>query len=238
MMASADTERAGNERNPDLPDEFRADLAKIAPFTMVRVARSFGLWSAVNYVCAAGIEGDFVECGVWRGGQSMLAALAFQRNGEQRDLHLYDTFAGMTEPGERDVRDDVEADARTRWRARQREDHNSWAYAPLPQVRRNMASTGYPDARIRYHVGPVEETLLEALPERIAILRLDTDWYESTRIEMEMLFPRIAPRGVLLIDDYGVWKGSRAAVDEYLRDKGIHLLLARLDVTGRIAIVP
>jgi hypothetical protein len=85
--------------------------------------------------------------------------------------------------------------------------------------------------------GKVEETLPEHAPESIALLRLDTDWYESTRHELEHLFPRVVAGGVLLLDDYGHWKGSRKAVDEYFAAQGITMLLNRVDYTGRLGIV-
>jgi hypothetical protein len=74
------------------------------------------------------------------------------------------------------------------------------------------------------------------LPEQIAVLRLDTDFYESTRHELRHLYPRLVHGGVLIIDDYGHWAGARKAVDEYIAEEGIRLLLNRIDYTGRIAI--
>ncbi len=110
-----------------------------------------------------------------------------------------------------------------------------WCYSPLEEVKRNMDSTGYPAAEITYVKGKVEDTLPDAAPAQIAVLRLDTDWYESTRHELEHLYPRLAPGGVLIIDDYGYWSGARKAVDEYFGDS---LLLNRIDNTGRMAIKP
>ena len=86
--------------------------------------------------------------------------------------------------------------------------------------------------------GKVEDTLPGHAPDHIAVLRLDTDWYASTKHEMEHLYPRLARGGVLIIDDYGHWAGSRQAVDEYLAEHGIHLLLNRTDYTGRMALKP
>jgi len=108
-------------------------------------------------------------------------------------------------------------------------------YSPLEEVKRNMEATGYPPAQISYIKGKVEDTLPAEAPAQIAVLRLDTDWYESTRHELVHLYPRLSPGGVLIIDDYGYWTGARKAVDEYFRDS---LFLGRIDDTGRIAIKP
>ena len=111
-----------------------------------------------------------------------------------------------------------------------------WSYASIEEVQRNMWSTGYPKERMHFVKGPVESTIPEHAPEQIALLRLDTDFYESTRHELEHLFPRLVKGGVLILDDYGHWEGQRAAVDEYCKKKGIHLLLTRVDYTGRVAV--
>lgn len=108
----------------------------------------------------------------------------------------------------------------------------------MGEVSSNLARTDYPSERTHLVKGRVEDTVPSEAPERIAVLRLDTDWYESTRHEMEQLFPRLPPGGVLILDDYGHWQGSRRAVDEYLAAEGLHLLLQRIDYTGRIATKP
>jgi hypothetical protein len=101
-----------------------------------------------------------------------------------------------------------------------------------------MDSTGYPQNRVRFIKGRVEETVPGEAPEQIALLRLDTDWYESTQHELEYLFPRLAPGGVLILDDYGHWAGARKAVDDYIALHKLPLLLCRIDMSGRIAIKP
>ena len=96
--------------------------------------------------------------------------------------------------------------------------------------------SGYPPERVHYVQGKVEETLLGKRPRSIACLRLDTDWYESTRDELEHLFPLLVPGGVLILDDYGFWAGQKKAVDEYFAAHGITLLLQRIDANARLAI--
>ena len=221
---------------------FMAMHARCDPFTMTGVVRQWALCRAVRHVWAARIPGSLVECGVWRGGSAMLAALTLIECGGggsacARELWLYDTFAGMAEPGEMDRRiNGREGAALEKWREQRRDGHNAWAYAPLDEVRANMASTGFPEERVRYVVGDVRETIPGEAPEQIALLRLDTDFYESTRHEMEHLFPRLSPRGVLIVDDYGVWEGSKRAVDEYFEREGIHLLLTQVDETGVVGV--
>ncbi|WP_309630027.1 TylF/MycF/NovP-related O-methyltransferase [Brevundimonas sp.] len=201
---------------------------------MASAERILAVVHAVDYVIKAGVAGDFVECGVYRGGCSMAAALTCLRAGQSdRTLHLFDTFEGMSPAGLEDVEADTERRAADLF-----PNDGKWCFADLDEVQRNMFRTDYPQARINMVKGRVEDTLPENAPDQIAVLRLDTDWYASTRHEMEHLYPRLARGGVLIVDDYGHWAGSRQAVDEYLAEHNIHLLLNRTDYTGRMALKP
>lgn len=218
--------------------EFKTIFERCSPFTMTSVERMYALFQAVQYVCRAGVQGDVVECGVWRGGSSMVSALALRSMGDdERTIWLYDTYEGMSEPTalDRDFRD-VRAEAE--WRRSARSEHNEWAFAPLVEVEQNMRSTGYPFSRVRLVKGKVEDTIPTDAPAKISVLRLDTDWYESTLHELRHLYPRLAPGGVLIIDDYGWWKGAREATDRYLAEAGAALLLTKIDFTGRVAVKP
>lgn len=221
----------------DLDPAFLPVLRRCQSATMTSVERIYALYKAVSYLSSACIPGAFVECGVWRGGSMMCAALTLlQAADTDRELYLYDTFEGMVPPLLVDV-DARGQSAAVRLAMEQRsEDSNVWAYAPIETVRRNMASTGYPEARIRYVCGPVEQTIPATIPASIALLRLDTDWYASTRHELEQLFPRLVKGGVLIIDDYGHWQGARQAVDEYFGNSEVKLLLNRVDYTGRVGV--
>ncbi len=189
-------------------------IARVKPFTMTSCERIASLVDAVRHVTQTNIPGAIVECGVWRGGSMMAAALALLEAGDERDLYLFDTFAGMTAPTERDVdhRGDM---AEEMYRASLADDHSAWCHASLDDVRANLLSTGYPAERRHFIKGDVLETIPASAPESIAVLRLDTDWYESTKHEMAHLYPRLAPGGILIVDDYGHWNGCRQAVDEY-----------------------
>jgi hypothetical protein len=214
----------------DIEESFRSDWQQCAPYTMTSLERGYGLWKAVEYLCENSIRGALVECGVWRGGSCMLMAHALQRfEGTERQVYLYDTFTGMTEPGEHD---------RIAWNGqsmRERETFPSWAVG-IEEVKQNLAQTDYPGENLHFIKGDVGETLEQVVPNRIALLRLDTDWYESTRVELEILFPKLVPGGVLIVDDYGHFTGAQKAVDEYFASADSPLLFNRLDYTGRIGV--
>lgn len=152
-----------------------------------------------------------------------------------RDLYLFDTYEGMPPPTDKDVRQDGESAAEL-LATRPRED-SVWAVATLDDVQQGFAAVPYPAEKLHFVKGLVEETVPAQAPERISLLRLDTDWYESTRHELEHLYPRLVSGGILIIDDYGQWEGSRAAVEEFLSESGERLLLLRLG-PGRIAVKP
>ncbi len=221
----------------DFDPAFLPILRRCQPATMTSVERIYALYKAVEYLSVTRIPGDIVECGVWRGGSMMCAALTLLEAGDTcRRLYLYDTFAGMVPPDATDV-DFKGRSAIGQLSAEQRtEDSYIWAYAPLEAVRGNMASTGYPEDQVSYVCGPVEQTIPATVPEAIALLRLDTDWYSSTRHELDHLFPRLAKGGVLIVDDYGHWQGARRAVDEYFAASDTKVLLNRIDYTARIGV--
>ncbi len=212
-------------------------IIRVKDYTMTSVDRLNGLCEAVRYITSVGIEGDVVECGVWRGGSMMAVAEMLQKFDDcDRNLHLFDTFSGMSGPTSNDVSAHGDT-AESLLKTQSKDDPTSvWCVSPLDEVRQHMQSTGYPEQRIFYYPGMVEETIPDGAPDKIALLRLDTDWYESTRHEMNHLFPRLADGGVLIIDDYGHWEGARRAVDEYFAEHGIGMMLHRLDYTGRIGI--
>lgn len=210
---------------------------RVGPYTMTTPPRVYALVRAVEYVVARGVPGAIVECGVWRGGSMMAAALTLLRlDAADRELYLYDTFAGMPPPSDIDTTRSGERAADLL--AEGDEESHIWAIASLSDVRDAVLSTRYPEERIHFVEGLVENTLPATAPDQIALLRLDTDWYSSTKHELEQLYPRLAPGGVLILDDYGHWQGARQAVDEYLAANRISLLLNRVDGTARIAVKP
>ena len=224
-------------RPPDFSDELWSIVRTVQHHTMTSPERVSALVESVQFIVKNRIAGSIVECGVWRGGSMMAVALALQKAGDaSRDLYLFDTFEGMPVPTEADV--DLKGhSAGTFFRKLQTgPDTSDFCHATLEEVRSGMNSTGYDPSRVHLVKGRVEDTIPEHAPDAIALLRLDTDWYESTKHELEQLFPRLAKHGVLIIDDYGHWQGARKAVDEYFAKNKIPILLSRVDYTGRIAV--
>ncbi len=218
----------------DMDKDFFAIYEKCKPHTMTSVQRMYSVYLAVKYITENKIEGDWVETGVWKGGSTMMAALSFIHFGDtSRTLYLYDTFEGMSVPTDKDVSWEGE-DGAIEFTKQQRDDHNDWCYSPIGEVTGNMESTGYPKNKIKFVKGKVEDTIPGTLPEKIAVLRLDTDWYESIYHCLEHQYPLVVDKGIVIIDDYGYWKGAREAVDQYLKEHQISPLLNRIDNTGRM----
>jgi hypothetical protein len=222
---------------PDLEQEFWKLYHACKPYTMSRVQRMYALYQSVNYIIKNKIPGDFVECGVWKGGNPMMIAQLLQASRiSDRKIFLYDTFEGMSEPTPAD-KNYKGNDAREMLDATDRAEADSvWCYSPLEEVQENMKQTGYPKDQVVFVKGKVEETIPGVVPAQIALLRLDTDWYESTYHELTHLYPLLSKNGVLIIDDYGYWEGCRKATDQFLKENQLDLLLQRLDSTGRLAL--
>jgi hypothetical protein len=230
--------RSTRGRMPGHYDEnARRIIRTVRPRTMTSREKLFALIVATRHVADHGIAGAFVECGVWRGGSMQAIALTLrERATTDRDLHLFDTFEGMPPPGPHDVRLRDERPASELLASRSQES-TLWALASLDDVCAGMAESGYPPEQVHFHPGRVEETIPDQAPETIALLRLDTDWYESTKHELDHLFDRVPSGGVIVIDDYGYWQGARRAVDEFLTARKAPLALLPMG-SGRIAIKP
>jgi hypothetical protein len=209
----------------------------VKPYTMTSPERVNALINAVHYIVANKIDGAMVECGVWKGGSTMAMMLTLKKlRDENRDFYLYDTFSGMSAPSDADVSFRGDKAHEKFSKVKISEDASDWCLSPWEEVKQNVFSTGYQKDKIHFIKGKVEDTIPENMPPKISLLRLDTDWYESTKHELTYLFPLLQLNGVLFIDDYGHWEGARKAVDEYISDKNICILLNRIDYTGRIGI--
>jgi O-methyltransferase len=215
-------------------EEAQRIMNVVRPRTMTAYEKLYALILATRYVVDRKVAGAIVECGVWRGGSMQAVAYTLlARDVADRELHLFDTFEGMPEPGAEDRRHDGTPASHVLDRSDK--SANVWAIASLEDVREGMTETGYPEERLHYHRGLVEETIPGSAPETIALLRLDTDWYASTRHELEHLYDRVPAGGVILFDDYDFWQGARQAVDEFLARTGEQLLLIPM-ASGRIAV--
>lgn len=214
----------------------RAVIEATAEFTLTPHARVIALVDAVRHVVAHNVPGAIVECGVWRGGSMMAAALTLLEQGDTiRDLYLFDTFTAMPPSGPEDflangqkVIDLAEGDAIP----------EAYSFLPIEAVREAMLGTGYPVERIHFVEGMVEDTIPSRAPDAIALCRLDTDYYASTKHELDHLYPRITPGGVLLIDDYGHFLGAKQAVDEYFPDPTTRPYFHRIDYSARLVLKP
>jgi O-methyltransferase len=207
-------------------------ILKVSNYTMVSHNKMRIGWTMITDALV-GVKGDFIECGVWRGGNVAFLALAeMQVSGPKptRDIWLFDTFEGLPAP------DPVKnPDAHKVWEKIEKTnssrmaplygggyiDENKqirWNYSPIQAVEEVVFSTGYPRDKFHFVKGKVEDSLISgvSLPDKIAFLRLDTDWYESTKAEFDVLASRLVPGGVLMVDDYYEWKGSKKATDEFM----------------------
>ena len=206
--------------------------------TMVSYER---LWTTVmtcKYVLDNGIDGDFVECGVWRGGNAIAAAEVFKLYKSDKKVWLFDTFQGMTAPTDIDVRLLDGESAKYKFNKNKNKNHNKWCYASLKDVRNNFAKRNL-TSNVFFIQGDVNQTLNSDITEqlnKISVLRLDTDWYESTKKEIEVLYPKLSFGGCLIIDDYGHWSGSKKAIDEYFEKYKKRPFLQYIDYTGRVGV--
>jgi hypothetical protein len=204
--------------------------------TMVSLERLYTTVMACKHALDQDIEGDFVECGVWRGGNAIVAAEIFKLYKSDKSVWLFDTFKGMTAPTGLDVQISNGRPAKNQFISYQKESHNEWCYASIDDVRRNFLNRGL-ISNIFFIEGDVCKTLdAPNLPNKICVLRLDTDWYESTKKELETLYPKLSIGGTLIIDDYGHWSGSKKATDEYFKKHHNRPFLQCTDYSGRAGV--
>lgn len=213
---------------------------KVKEYTMTTSERVAALCDAIDYLSVNNIEGDIVECGIWKGGSTMAAidTLLYHKSTD-RNIYLYDTFEGMPAPSTHDVKKGGHHGAGMS--AKELYDNSNpddiiWCISPLDEVKQNIEKFNYPADKIHYVKGMVEDTIPQTIPQKIALLRLDTNFYESTQHELKYLFPLMVPGSVLVLNDYGEWAGARKAIDEYIQANNIKILLTRVDKTGRVGI--
>lgn len=214
--------------------EFLKLYQKCKPYSITSVPMMYSMYLATQNISKNKINGAIVECGVWRGGNIMLSAsLLVSQKDTDRPLFLYDTFECEWEsPTKKDglIYSDTPMAARSKKNAAYR------FGTSFRQVAKVLASTGYPKKRTVLVKGFVQDTIPKTIPETIALLRLDTDFFESTYHELSHLYPRLAVGGILLIDDYGKYKGATEAVDKYFRENKIKMLLNRIELQGRMGV--
>jgi O-methyltransferase len=210
--------------------------------TMVSKARLISTMIACKHAVLAEINGAFVETGVWRGGVALAAKMIFENYKSKKEVYLFDTFQGMTRsPTEIDVKNR----ARQMWKKNPvkrfnenlKKNQSDWAFASIEDVRSNFINAKVDLKGVNFIKGDVVETLKlnENIPNNICVLRLDTNFYESTKMEIETLYPRLELGGSLLLDDYGSWEGSKKATDDYLNSLSNKKrpLMSFVDAAGR-----
>ena len=186
---------------------------------------------AVQYILDNNIEGDIVECGVYGGDFEIAWIQQLMKNKTVRDIYMYDTFGGLTEPSSYDytaptatICNMSKDEVHSTWKSQIiNESTNNWCYVSLEKVKARLNSTGYPQENLHYIVGDVTKTLEDKrnIPDKIAILRLDTDWYESSKIELEKMYDNVVDKGVIIFDDYYHWDGQRRATDDFFESIGV-----------------
>lgn len=217
----------------DIDREFFDIYEKCKTYTMTSIERMYALYKSIEYIVKSEIPGSIVECGVWRGGSAMICAYALKKFGDtRREIFLYDTYEGMSAP----TYQDIYFDGQKAESLLNKKEVSQRLTVALDIVKQNLYLTGYPEHKIYFIKGKVEDTIPAKIPDAIALLRLDTDWYESTYHELCHLYPKLVTQGVVIIDDYGCWQGAKEATDKYFNESKIHLLLHRIDVSGRIGI--
>ncbi len=223
---------------PDYPLENISIIKQVNETTMTSAARVNTLINAVKYISENKINGAIVECGVWKGGSIMAAALTLNLLDEQsREIYLYDTFSGMSQPGTHDISSSRGSSIEKKFQeSRVSDDLSTWCYSPVEEVKNNVFSTNYPQHLFKFVEGKVEDTIPNVMPDSIALLRLDTDWYESTKHELVHLYPLLVKSGILIIDDYGHFEGAKQAVDEFISENKLQVFLNRVDYSCRLII--
>jgi len=237
-MWQTDEERLQYDKKyPEMNDpEFFRIARLVGKHTISDVMAQWAFYKAIAYVVQNNIPGDIIECGVWNGGQILLAAHALLHFGDtSRRLYLYDTFEGMPKPETVDV-DYAGNSALRHWEALTSEG-KTWGFGGTEDmVKEVVFRAGYPEDKFVFVKGMVEDTMPAILPERISILRLDTDLYRSTYHELVHGYPRLSSGGVLIVDDYGYFLGSRMATDQYIAENKLPLLLTRINQNVHLAV--
>src|SRR6185312_13866256 len=215
-------ERPFDQRKRDMGLDWPADAE-----TMIGMQRLTSLQHCVETVLADDIPGDLVECGVWRGGASILmrAVLAAYED-ETRCVWLADSFEGVPRPDAANYKAD-----KLPWYAMGLHRAAPVLAVSEAEVRANFERYGLLDDQVRFLPGWFKDTLPNAPIDRISVLRLDGDLYESTIQALDALYPRLSPGGFCIIDDYNL-QGCRQAVADYRAKHEISAEISKIDQCG------
>lgn len=230
---------------------FQQAAERVRPYTMLSQARLYSLFRQAVYCEENGITGAFVECGVWKGGAVALMAMANLTYGKtRRDIHLFDAFDNICEPDQ--AVDGERAVAETqKWAKKGNANgrlvpldgfYDQFGGAGTLEGNRELLenNVGYEAVRLHFHKGWFQDTLPADAKDidKIAILRIDGDWYASTKVCLDFLFEKVVRGGFIIIDDYGAYEGCRKAVDEFFAARNLHLFMNQIDNEAIYFIVP
>lgn len=222
-----------NKKNNNTTDWQHQIADSVRNHTMTSRENVLTLIKVIKEINENNIEGDIVECGVWKGGSMMAAAKTLNYLKDySRQIYLFDTFSTFSDPEEVDITHHGKTGADIL--IEESDDGICWKAPTEEMVRQNMKETEYPFEKISFIKGKVEETIPKTLPNKISLLRLDTDWYTSTKHELEWLYPKLEKGGALIIDDYGYWQGCKKAVDEYFSKSNTLSRLIKIDFSARL----
>ncbi len=210
-----------NQKIVELSDNDRELINLASQYSMTPQIRIFNLLQSLRHLKYKKIKGDYVECGVWKGGNLILFKKFLQEeNILSKKIYAYDTFEGMTNPDDNDFDISTNEKAEFLLKKDTQRESNVWGVCNLNNVKSNLLKTVGNLDNIEFIKGPVEETLIDDnIPDQISLLRLDTDWYSSTKKELETLYKKVSPGGIIIIDDYGHWGGAKKAVDDFFKNK-------------------
>ncbi len=212
-----------NQKIVELNNNDKKLLDLIQNYSMTTQIRIFTLLQSLRHLKNKKIDGDYVECGVWKGGNIILFKKFIEDEDEnsKKKIFAFDTYEGMTEPDKNDYDLSSNITANILLKADKAKKTNTWGICDLESVKKNIQTCVNSTENIKFIKGPVESTLNDTsnLPNKISLLRLDTDWYSSTKKELDVLYDRVTPGGIVIIDDYGHWGGAKKAVDEFFLNK-------------------
>jgi len=164
-------------------------------------------------------EGEFVECGTWRGGMS---AAMLELGGQSRHYRFFDSFAGLP------LASSIDGAAALEWQADPTGDnYHDNCTASRAEFEATIALAGVPADHIHIYEGLFDDTAPRAETGRIAVLRLDGDWYDSTMTCLQAFWDKVMPGGLVIVDDYGVWDGCTRAVHDFLSQRSASEALCR-----------
>lgn len=237
--AGYEIKRTDGKHGLNISEANAFDLETLQLASRLSMQSSERMWALINatkYVVNNNVSGNFVECGVYKGGSALIIARTLKSmNVTDRHIYLYDTYEGMTQPRDVDRKQGTETLASEMLATTPKGNgENVWAYSSIDDVTDFVAQLDYPNENFHLIKGDVMQTLEEDLPDNISLLRLDTDWYESTKKELQKLYPLVTHGGVIIIDDYGHWSGSKLAVNQFLEESSLKPLMNYIDYAGRL----